>query len=239
MHPCTPCTPCTYCTHCTYSSAHPVVSLITPVIQEWIDDARRDPEGFWAAAARELPWFRQWDRVFERVPRTGGPEGPPYEAAPYDPAFRWFVGGETNLALQRARPSRGAWTRRPHRVDLLQRTRRAASVHVCEPARRSRARRRLAARDRDRPRGPAHHLHADMPGGDRPDARDGPHRRHPFRGVCRLRRAGARRPDCRQRIEGGVYGGCHLPEGQGDRAEVDRGRSTGHVRSRRSARRDA
>src|SRR5688572_5154711 len=58
------------------------VIMITPVIQKWIDDARRDPEGFWAAAARELPWLRQWDRVFEWT----------------FPTFRWFLGAETNLA---------------------------------------------------------------------------------------------------------------------------------------------
>jgi acetyl-CoA synthetase len=39
-------------------------------------------EDFWAQAAGELPWFRRWDRVFER-------DGP---------SFRWFAGGETNLA---------------------------------------------------------------------------------------------------------------------------------------------
>jgi len=56
-------------------------SLITPVVQRWIDDARRDPEGFWDRAARELPWFRTWDRTFEWTP----------------PTFRWFIGAETNL----------------------------------------------------------------------------------------------------------------------------------------------
>jgi acetyl-CoA synthetase len=59
------------------SDAH----LITPVVQRWIDDARRDPEGFWDRAARELPWFRTWDRTFEWTP----------------PTFRWFIGAETNL----------------------------------------------------------------------------------------------------------------------------------------------
>ena len=58
------------------------MSIVTPVVQKWIDDARRDPERFWAQAARELPWFRQWDRVFEWT----------------FPTFRWFLGGETNLA---------------------------------------------------------------------------------------------------------------------------------------------
>ena len=55
--------------------------LITPVVQQWLDDARRDPDGFWDRAARQLPWFRTWDKVFEWTP----------------PTFRWFIGGETNL----------------------------------------------------------------------------------------------------------------------------------------------
>ena len=56
--------------------------LITPVVNRWIEDGLRDPEGFWERAARELPWFRGWDRVFEWTP----------------PTFRWFIGAETNLA---------------------------------------------------------------------------------------------------------------------------------------------
>ena len=60
-----------------------------------IEDARRDPEGFWDRAARELPWFRPWDRVFEAA--DGPPEGVPY-VPEFQPAFRWFVGGRTNLA---------------------------------------------------------------------------------------------------------------------------------------------
>ena len=56
-----------------------------------IDDARRDPEAFWDRAARELPWFRTWERVFETVARAP-------DAAEFQPAFRWFSGGSTNLA---------------------------------------------------------------------------------------------------------------------------------------------
>jgi acetyl-CoA synthetase len=59
------------------------VSLITPVIQRWIDEGRRDPDALWARAADALPWFRRWDRTFEWDP----------------PTFRWFVGGETNLGF--------------------------------------------------------------------------------------------------------------------------------------------
>jgi acetyl-CoA synthetase len=56
--------------------------LITPIVNRWIEDGLRDPEGFWARAAEQLPWFRRWDRVFEWTP----------------PTFRWFIGAETNLA---------------------------------------------------------------------------------------------------------------------------------------------
>ena len=56
--------------------------LITPVVARWIQDGLQDPEAFWERAARELHWFRQWDRVFEWT----------------YPTFRWFLGGETNLA---------------------------------------------------------------------------------------------------------------------------------------------
>ncbi|MGH8141630.1 MAG: acetate--CoA ligase [Steroidobacteraceae bacterium] len=57
------------------------MSLITPVIQRWIDEGRRDPDALWARAAEQLPWFRKWDRVFEWHP----------------PTFRWFIGAQTNL----------------------------------------------------------------------------------------------------------------------------------------------
>jgi len=57
------------------------MSLITPVVQRWLEDARDNPEAFWDAAARQLPWFRTWDEVFEWTP----------------PTFRWFLGAQTNL----------------------------------------------------------------------------------------------------------------------------------------------
>src|SRR2546429_4777475 len=58
------------------------MNLITPVVQRWIEDARKNPEAFWGRAAEQLPWLRTWDRVFEWTP----------------PTFRWFIGGQTNLA---------------------------------------------------------------------------------------------------------------------------------------------
>jgi acetyl-CoA synthetase len=61
---------------------HREVSVVTPKVQQWLDEGRKDPEGFWARAAGELPWLRPWDRVFEWT----------------FPTFRWFVGAETNLS---------------------------------------------------------------------------------------------------------------------------------------------
>src|SRR5688572_16156357 len=56
--------------------------VITPAVQQLLDEGLRDPEGFWARAAEALPWFRTWDRVFEWT----------------FPTFRWFIGAQTNLS---------------------------------------------------------------------------------------------------------------------------------------------
>jgi acetyl-CoA synthetase len=64
------------------SAGHRHVELVNPIVREWKRRATEDPDGFWAAAAAELPWFKPWDRVFEWTP----------------PTFRWFLGGETNLS---------------------------------------------------------------------------------------------------------------------------------------------
>ena len=58
------------------------MDLINPVVNRWIQDGLADPDSLWENAARELPWFREWDTVFE----------------PDEPSFRWFAGAKTNLA---------------------------------------------------------------------------------------------------------------------------------------------
>ena len=58
------------------------MDLVSPVVRRWIEDARENPEAFWGRAAEQLPWLRTWDHVFEWTP----------------PTFRWFTGGQTNLA---------------------------------------------------------------------------------------------------------------------------------------------
>ncbi|MGQ9602505.1 MAG: AMP-binding protein, partial [Candidatus Bipolaricaulia bacterium] len=49
---------------------------------EVYEEARRDPEGFWASFARELEWFKPWKKVLEW--------NPPYA--------KWFVGGKINVS---------------------------------------------------------------------------------------------------------------------------------------------
>jgi acetyl-CoA synthetase len=47
------------------------------------EQAEQDPEGFWADFARELHWFKEWDRVLDE------------SNAPF---YEWFVGGKLNVA---------------------------------------------------------------------------------------------------------------------------------------------
>jgi propionyl-CoA synthetase len=54
---------------------------MTSVYDEVYERARRDPGGFWGAAAEDIHWDRRWDRVFD-------------DARP--PFYRWFVGGRLN-----------------------------------------------------------------------------------------------------------------------------------------------
>ena len=61
------------------------MDLVGPVVRRIQQEALDDPDGFWGEAAQRIPWASQWDRVFEWTPDE-------------TPAFRWFRGGETNLA---------------------------------------------------------------------------------------------------------------------------------------------
>ena len=60
-----------------------MAELVSPIVRRMQEDARRDPGAFWSRAAEELHWFRKWDEPFVWQP----------------PTFRWFVGGQTNLAF--------------------------------------------------------------------------------------------------------------------------------------------
>jgi len=65
------------------------VDLVSPKVRKLRTAAKDDPDSFWARAADALPWHRRWDRVFEWDPEH------PDERGRY---FRWFIGGQTNLA---------------------------------------------------------------------------------------------------------------------------------------------
>jgi acetyl-CoA synthetase len=58
------------------------MEVVNPAVRALQREALEDPEGLWARAAEQLPWFRRWDRVLD------------WEA----PSFRWFPGATTNLA---------------------------------------------------------------------------------------------------------------------------------------------
>src|SRR5918999_2666590 len=58
------------------------MDLVGPLVRRQLREALEQPDEFWAEAAEELDWFRPWTSVFEEDP----------------PTFRWFGGGETNLA---------------------------------------------------------------------------------------------------------------------------------------------
>jgi acetyl-CoA synthetase len=58
------------------------MDVVNPIVRRWLQDAAADPDVFWARAAERLHWFRRWDTPFVWEP----------------PTFRWFVGGQTNIA---------------------------------------------------------------------------------------------------------------------------------------------
>ena len=61
------------------------MDLVGPVVRGVQREALEDPDAFWAEAAQRVPWASQWEQVFEWTPDE-------------TPAFRWFLGGETNIA---------------------------------------------------------------------------------------------------------------------------------------------
>src|SRR5690349_20264764 len=65
------------------------MELINPRVSAFVREAKQDPDGFWARAADALPWHRRWDKVLDWDPAN------PDDRGRY---FRWFIGGETNLA---------------------------------------------------------------------------------------------------------------------------------------------
>jgi acetyl-CoA synthetase len=70
----------------TSALVHPPASIVeTAHVKDYASQYKRsieDPEGFWAARAKELEWFKPWTRVLDD------------SQAPF---YKWFVGGRTNI----------------------------------------------------------------------------------------------------------------------------------------------
>jgi len=56
---------------------------LPPQLEQMLNRATDDVEGFWGEIAKELHWFEPWDKV--------------YQEGKY-PFFKWFVGGKTNIS---------------------------------------------------------------------------------------------------------------------------------------------
>jgi hypothetical protein len=44
------------------------MEVVGPRVRALQRQGIEDPDGLWAGAAAELPWFRRWDRVLDRDP---------------------------------------------------------------------------------------------------------------------------------------------------------------------------
>lgn len=67
------------------SDLEAMMDLVGPVVRRIQREALDDPDAFWSEAAQRIPWSSHWTDVFEWTPDDV-------------PAFRWFIGGETNIA---------------------------------------------------------------------------------------------------------------------------------------------
>ena len=196
------------------------MSVVTPVVQQWLDRGLSDPEAFWAEAAGQLPWFRRWDQVFEWT----------------YPAFRWFIGAETNLAYNALdRHVANGRGKHPALIYMNERGERRAFSYAELLALVERIAVR-AARVRHRQGGSPDDLHADLPGGDRIDARHGQDRGDPLGRVRRLRGQRPGWPHQRERIPPGLRRRRDLSQGKGRRSQDHRGRCAQRLRRFRGAR---
>lgn len=66
-----------------YPSEETVKNAHVPDYEALYDEAKADPEAFWAKQAESLDWFQKWDKVIDR------------SNAPF---YKWFVGAKTNIA---------------------------------------------------------------------------------------------------------------------------------------------
>ncbi|HVO41585.1 MAG TPA: acetyl-coenzyme A synthetase N-terminal domain-containing protein, partial [Aggregatilineales bacterium] len=64
-------------------SAEVVQNALVSDYEALYAQAKQDPVAFWAEQAKELEWYRKWDKVLDD------------SNAPF---FKWFVGGQINIA---------------------------------------------------------------------------------------------------------------------------------------------
>ena len=109
--------------------------------------AAADPEGFWADIARELHWFKPWNKVLE------------WNA----PFAKWFVGGKINLSYNCLDRHVATWRKNKAAIIWEGEPGEVAHAHLSAAAPRGvqvRQRAEDAGREDGRPR---RHLHADGP----------------------------------------------------------------------------
>ncbi len=153
---------------------------------------QRDPEGFWAEAAKEIDWIEPAKKVFDPSMGVYG---------------RWFAGGGGQHLLQRARPPCGARARRAGGADLRFAGHRHAGVLLLRrDAVRGDDARRDPAGFRRRQGRPRHPLHAAGAGSGVRDAGLRAHRRGSFGGVRRLCRDRACQAHRRRQAEADPLG---------------------------------
>ena len=166
-------------------------------------------KAFWAEAAKELHWFKPWDKVLEwNLPWA-----------------KWFVGGKMNLCYNCVdRHALGSKSRQD-RHHLGGRARRSSPPDLCRTARRS-------AAVRQRPEGAGHQegrprrrLHGHDAGTGHRAAGLRAHRRGALGDLRRIRRQRHRRPRERFGLRGDHHPGHQLSPRQRDPAQAHRGRS--------------
>ena len=173
------------------------IDLLGPIVRDIQRRALDEPDAFWSEAAARIPWFREWDEVFEWTPEE-------------IPAFRWFLGGETNLAYAclDAQVANGNGGRAA--LICLDEN---GGQRVYTYAQLLRNVERMAASlrgDRHRARRPGRDLHADQLPGDRADAGLCADRGGPPGDLRRLRRRSDRRAGQAGRGQGDLLHRLHL-----------------------------
>ena len=163
------------------------------------DEAAADRLAFWEKQARRLNWAKPWDQVLDW-------SNPPFA--------KWFVGGELNIAyncldrhVEAGRGDKVAihWEGEPGDTRTLT----YADLHTADLPGGQRA-----DRARRRRRRPGRDLPADDPRGGGRDAGLRPDRRDAQRGLRRLLRRRAVRPDPGRQRQGGDHRRRRLPARQ-------------------------